>query len=241
MKGAQLVQEVYFEAREIFDENRELSWEKNSLETQIRYLALVHTSAISWRTMQRRYVEKNFDDVEEIDNAIREILAIIVNEREEIFEFTAKELWNFAVYIYNPSKHILKPIWREKHRNHPSEGIGRDWVQGEGHIGKAFVDREPKITSDATIAALSDLMGPTPNKKHPYDNQTYQSFASIPIGPIEEDEDPIGVLVATSNQKGRFNKANCQILRHTAGVLANLIHLNHIERIKILELPLNVE
>ena len=190
--------------------------------------------------MQRRYVEKNFDDVEEIDNAISEILATIVNEREEIFEFSAKEWWNFAVYIYDPNEQLLKPIWREKHRNHPSEGIGRAWARGEGHIGKAFVDCDPKITSDATIAAINDLLGPPQNKKRHYDSQAYQSFASIPIGPINEDEEPIGVLVATSNQKGRFNKPNSQILRHTAGVLANFIYLNHIERNKLLDLPLNV-
>ena len=60
--------------------------------------------------MQRRYIEKNFDDVAEIDNSIRELLSIILNRRDELFGFLATELWNFAVYIYDDNDDLLKPI-----------------------------------------------------------------------------------------------------------------------------------
>jgi GAF domain-containing protein len=66
----------------------------------------------------------------------------------------------------------------------------------------------------------------SPNaKRYDYDKETYRSFASIPIGPIDENSQPFGVLVATSDQINRFYKGNCLILTHVADTLANVIHL----------------
>ncbi len=59
-----------------------------------------------------------------------------------------------------------------------------------------------------------------------YDETAYRSYASIPILLDETDgatDEPIGVVLATSDRKDRFNKANCQILKQLAKVLFNIL------------------
>ena len=78
------------------------------------------------------------------------------------------------------------------------------------------------------VANLAALMSPPTSLIREYDRQVYRSFASIPIVLENEPEEPLGVLVATSNQVNRFNKFNCLILKHLADTLAGVIVLGDI-------------
>ena len=236
IQGAQLLQESYFASREIFEENEELSTQSEKLKNVIRSLTILHEAVLGWRVMLRKYKSRSFDEPQEIHECISEILSVVVDRREEIFEISGVEWWSFAIYIFDKEEAVLKPIWREKHRNHPASTLGRTWHRGEGHIGSAFNKCDSIFTDDVTEGDLGEALGPRSTKVNPYDSEAYRAFGSIPIGPINDNDLPIGVLVATSNIIGRFDKANCLILRHAAAVLANLIHINEIERKKLLAL-----
>ena len=236
IQGAQLVQEAYFLSREIFQENEGLSTQNEKLKDVIRYLTILDEAVLGWRIMLRRYKSRPFDDPLEIRECISEILSIIVDRREEIFDISGVEWWNFAIYIFDEEEALLKPIWREKHRNHPANSLGRTWHRGEGHIGSAFNKCDSIFTDDVTEGDLGEALEPRSTKVNSYDAEAYRSFGSIPIGPINDSDLPVGVLVATSNVIGRFDRANGLILRHAAAVLANLIHINEIEIKKLLDL-----
>jgi hypothetical protein len=55
------------------------------------------------------------------------------------------------------------------------------------------------------------------------------SFASIPIGPVGESDEPIGVLVATSDRAGRFTSENSRILAHAALAIANAVSVAEVD------------
>jgi putative methionine-R-sulfoxide reductase with GAF domain len=228
LRGNQLVQEAYFESRDILDHNNTLKKSCNKLKRDIVYLSVVQEAALVWKAMERKYIEGGIHNADDLRESIAEIMAIIVRGRVKLFEFEPDELWNIAVYLYDARQERLAPVWRERHDEHPSKGLGREWARGQGHVGKAFADGATKITGDATDSDVAALMQPPGDMVNAYDDSAYRSFASVPIGPINQGDDPIGILVATSDRINRFDKANSLILLHAASVLANVVHLNHI-------------
>ena len=229
LKGPHLVQEVYFEARKIFENNVELQEVNAGLVSDIEYLSILQDAALAWDVMEVQYVSNGISSLEELHESIDEILGVVVENREELFGFRPRERWNFAVFLFDRNRSKLIPVWRKKHTNHPSEGSGREWGPGQGHVGKAFADRSAKITSDATDSDVAELLRLPDGMARGYDVTTYRSFASIPIGPMRSDDDPIGVLVATSDEVGRFDLANSLILRHAASSLANVLYLSKFD------------
>lgn len=216
-----LAPEVYLELEEACDKN-------TALEDRIDLLALVQEQAIIWSVMVRGYIKRGTNTPDELDEAIREICGVIVENRDGFFHFKRNELWNFAVYLYDRERDTLVPVWRERHLLHPSVGPGRFWAPGKGHVGLAFVDGAAKITPDATDPGVWSLMN-TPATAKPHDEGAYASFISQPIGPVAEGNRPFGVLVATSNVVGRFDRGNALALRHAASAIATLMHLAYSE------------
>ncbi len=86
-----------------------------------------------------------------------------------------------------------------------------------------------KITGDATEPNIAALLSPKAAKVFDYDDSLYVSFASIPLDVFGEGDRPLGVLVATSDRKNRFNRGNALILLHAADVLADLLILGHVK------------
>lgn len=226
-RGSQLVTEAYFEAREIFEDNRNNLNQIKQLKETIEDLANVEESFSGLQTIERQSIQQGFQKRDDLYFVIKNLCSILVNGRDAFFKFEVQELWNFAVYIYDDNEGLLIPVWRKKNEYHPATGEGRKWEPGQGHIGKAFADRRSKITKDATDPDVADIMRAPESKFRNYDERVYCSFASIPIGPVEDNSQPFGVLVATSNKVNRFNKANCLILKHVANTLANVIYLNN--------------
>lgn len=125
--------------------------------------------------------------------------------------------------MFDSKSNRLRLVWREKHPRHPSAGTARSWSVGQGHVGKAFANREALITGDATNPEIAPLLAAPAGLAREHDAIAYRSIASIPIDGADEKADPVGVIVATSNRAGRFNQANCLILRHAAAVLASVV------------------
>lgn len=154
-----------------------------------------------------------------------ELLSPLYLDGGTLFGFSASECWNFAVYLYSEKRDALVPIWREKSAIHPSQSMGREWAPGQGHIGKAFVDTKPLVTKDAYQAEVAQFCTAPRDKEAAYDSLAYRSFASIPIGPMNSDKSPYGVLVASSDVEARFDKENTAILLHNAETMALVLAL----------------
>jgi hypothetical protein len=179
------------------------------------------------RRMVVKYVQNGISTKDHLYESLSEIMAPLHLEGEHFFGIQGSERWNFAVYLFSAKEDQLVPIWREKARNHPSEGAGRSWGRGEGHVGKAWVNGKAIITGDASHPEVAPLSAAPHEKERDYDVGLYRSYASIPIGPLLEDEGfPYGVLVATSDRIGRFDKENTAILVHIADSIASLLSLS---------------
>ncbi|MDP9837627.1 hypothetical protein J2T09_002379 [Neorhizobium huautlense] len=151
----------------------------------------------------------------------------------EVLGFEASERWSIGVYLYFPDKDQLQQIWREKSRNHPSGEVGRSWGRGQGHVGKAFVDGKPIITGDAAHPDVIQLCGAPAMLHQNYDVEIYRSFASIPIGPFDEEGAlPYGVLVATSDRQDRFDADSGLLLMHFADSIGVVIALGEFSAVE---------
>jgi hypothetical protein len=199
----------------------------SELAGSVRCLMTLQELVYVWRSMTDEYVEHPIDNTEDCRNAVRVLMESMVNLSANIFEFAPQELWNFAIYIYDAAQDELVPIWRDKHRSHPSgAGMGRSWKPGVGHIGLAFSQGEARITPNARLPGVVDLLRLPQGQARPYDESVYVSLMSEPIrGP--EGGTPWGVVVATSNVPGRFNELRGLALRHVAAEIGRLLGLGY--------------
>jgi hypothetical protein len=186
-------------------------------------------AASALRTMTAAYVRTGFQKLSDIREAAGEMLAPLYLHGGEVLGFEPSERWTFGVYLYSKKRDELVPLWREKSRNHPSDGRGRAWGRGQGHVGKAFVDRKVIVTGDAAHPDVVQLCGAPANLERGYDREVYRSFASVPIGPIDGDSEPYGVLVGTSDRKDRFDADAALLLMHYADSIAVMIALGQVD------------
>ena len=171
--GGQLIQEAYFEAKDIADENQKLEQENQYLFRKVEYFTTLQAAATAWLEIEKQYLNQQVSTEVEFKELLQKFLVLVVEGREEFFGFQASELWNFVVYVYSRNLEQLVPVWREKSHLHPSQGLGRQWRAGQGHIGKAFADGTSKITGDATDPSVANLMAPPANLTQPYDSTAH--------------------------------------------------------------------
>lgn len=231
VRGTKSAQEADHITRDI--NRRTLSMIKSykDLYCQWYHLALLDSTTRAWSEILAGVRKNRIADQVTFSSYLDAVMAPICNNVGALFQCGGDEWWNIAVYLYHPNERILFSVWRQKHRAHPSPArYGRDWRPGEGHIGKTFADRAPKITRNAGNPDVAALMEPPPVDRQPYDSEAYIAYASIPIlNPLEQDSDPLGVLVITSNQIDRFNSENTSILRHAAIAVAEILEMMDID------------
>lgn len=159
-----------------------------------------------------------------------EIMAPFYLQGDVVFGFEISEKWSISIYLFDCSENILKPVWRQKSNSHPSQGIGREWRPGEGHVGKAFIDRRPILTGNARDEAVAQLCGARLSKQEKYDSDTYVSFTSVPIAVASNDSiDPYGVLVVTSDREERLSEESAtELLMHVAETMAVILELSQV-------------
>lgn len=165
---------------------------------------------------------------------IDEIMSPFYMAGDSIFGFEISEKWSIGVYIYDNTDGVLKSAWRKTSGTHPSKGrVGRDWIPGEGHVGKAFLDRRPILTGNANEDSVAQLCRARASKWQDHDNDTYVSFTSVPISITDDDDiDPYGVLVVTSDIEGRLaDEAVTELLMHVAQTLALILEITGVNTI----------
>lgn len=212
------------ENRSYEEENNWLKSENERLSYWIEYLGTTTSISYSGMAMVQKYASAGVKTTEDLSESISELLSPIYLKCESLFGVGGSENWNFAVYLYSRDRDELIPVWREKALNHPSGSTTRTWGRGQGHVGKAFVDRRNIITPDAAHPEVWELSAAPPGQGRDYDQDAYKSFASIPIGPFGGDEEmAYGVLVGTSDRVDRFDKSNTIILVQMAQLIALLV------------------
>jgi hypothetical protein len=197
-----------------------------NLSQSIRYLSLLQGQITAWNSLTRGYANARINGLDQLKSELHKFMDPIIESREEYFKFERSELWNFAVYWWDSERALLVPIWRDKHPNHPSIDMGREWREGEGHVGHAFRNRQTLITADAMEQGIRDVLV-QPQKERPYDAQVYRSYVSQPINRTADDAHPHGVLVATSDCPRRFDQENALVLLHASSALAGVVEFTY--------------
>ncbi len=163
-----------------------------------------------------------------LEEMLSDILTPLYMEADFIFGFGISEKWSIGVYIFDHADNVLRPVWRRKSQTHPSTGLGRNWLPGEGHVGKAFLDRRPILTGNANDETVAQLCKARASKQASYDDTAYISFASVPIFIPDDDDNknPFGVLVVTSGVEDRLSEeSTTELLMHFAHTLAVIFEL----------------
>jgi hypothetical protein len=104
-------------------------------------------------------------------------------------------LYNIAVYLYDSGTNQLNPAFRscdDRIKRHD-----RSWNSGVGHVGVCHTRRETSFCNDmeSAISLTND------ESSLPEDNIYYKSVIAEPI---RVNNDVVGVLVITSNNKDQF-------------------------------------
>src|SRR5690606_4565279 len=133
-------------------------------------------ASFALRAMSIEYIKsinENGGSKEYLCEMIDEILSPFYMAGDSIFGFGLSEKWSIGVYIYDAGAKTLKSAWRKTSGTHPSKGrAGRDWVPGEGHVGKAFLDRRPILTGNANDESVAQLCRARASKWQEHDNDT---------------------------------------------------------------------
>lgn len=128
----------------------------------------------------------------------RNVLHVLSQFREGLFNFGGKALYNFVIYEYNPNSNLLEI--KERIHDDRLDTQGRSWEVGVGHVGISFANKRCMICHDASNS--TEL----PMSKN--DASNYSSFISSPIvKPLAQDQSqplPYGVLVITSSEPNQF-------------------------------------
>lgn len=133
------------------------------------------------------------------------MLDFVVADRVPLFGMVT-DRFNFAIYIYDGADQALhcaacrRPIRAEELADH------RVWDSGEGHVGMAFQGKREYIAEDTSRPDARQIFDAPESKRRSDDPERYRSIASIPIRLGKED--PVGVLVATSDVERRFYLPN---------------------------------
>src|SRR5258706_14734390 len=90
----------------------------------IQYCTLLEAESLAMNGLVRGYVAARITTAAGLQEAIGDICGGFVEERNAYFNFGYREMWNFAVYLWNPNNHRLESTWRQKARNHPSAWAG---------------------------------------------------------------------------------------------------------------------
>jgi len=200
------------------------------LSQSIGLLSLQVTYSNSTWPMVLEHSRREILTLGDLRESISEIATPLDLQGEFAFGFAPAERWSFAVYLYSERQDLLLPVWREKAKTHPSLDAGRTWGRGEGHVGKAFVDRKAIITGNSRNPAAAELSALPPGRENAYDKDVYISFAAVPVGPLLKDENrPYGVLVGTSDRVDRFDREKAGLLIQIADGIAGLIATSRLD------------
>ncbi len=174
----------------------------------IRYLERREEILLSWQSVTKLLAEL-------LDQALTDpelspekknifytaVVEILADYKFSLFRI-ADEYCNISIYEHSTETGHLECI--ACYRSRPSDALGehRTWKVGEGHVGKAFELQRELICADSSAPDIKPWISASPNNFDERDDKRYVSLAAVPLG--VNAEEPIGVLIVTSNVSMRF-------------------------------------
>ncbi|GAA5075170.1 hypothetical protein N0B44_10365 [Roseibacterium beibuensis] len=225
-------------------ENLSVLKENEDLKSELRYansyqdhlLARITVSSQVNKLVEEA-VSEGCSTREQASKYAQSILGVFAERRQSLFGI-GDEYWNFAVYIFDSKKESLVCVACRRDRKEDQEEEHREWAPGNGHVGLAFSRATEIIFADATVPELRPVLEATGENFREYDYTRYKSLASIPIS--NDGENPLGVLIATSDRAGRYKSdqertdddwENTGSLREVAESLAIILRMTHAANI----------
>lgn len=185
-------------------ENDDLVRSANSLKNQRdKFLHTLHSSTQSLAIVSGFLMRDTESSQKEtiatckkcVETDLESILASFILQKNYVFNYKDDNvLHNMAVYLWNKTNQQLEAIWRVHHNNLTTQGKGRPWKQGQGHVGLCFQDAKLIATPDLPSTGLFEMSE--------QDRSQYRSAFSVPI--FGENNNPVGVFVITSSELGQF-------------------------------------
>jgi len=160
---------------------------------------------------------------------LTDLLDFLVADKLTLFEI-GDEQWNFSIYILDQANEELNCAATRRPTKKEEDAPHRSWKIGEGHVGKAFQSGRPLVCADSKDPNVRGFFDAPTGKLMEYDTDRYRSLAALPIQ--ANDERPLGVLVATSEIKGRFDPENTETYRPLLSLGRTLATLLSIYNLK---------
>jgi hypothetical protein len=129
------------------------------------------------------------------------MLDLLVADKGVLFGMN-DDRWNFAVYLFNPASGQLDCVACRRPIRAEEEAPHRSWKPGIGHVGIAYQTARTIVAADTSAPEARALFDAPEGLRNSDDVERYRSIASVPIR--LQDENPIGVVVGTSDVPGRF-------------------------------------
>lgn len=159
------------------------------------------------------------------------MLDMLVADKGVLFGMN-DDRWNFAIYFFNAASGELDCIACRRPIRAEEEAPHRSWKPGIGHVGIAFQTVRTIVAADTSEPEARALFDAPEGLRNPDDVERYRSIASVPIR--LQDENPIGVVVGTSDAPGRFylKRPESEAARDPVEPLRSLaIHLAMLNRL----------
>lgn len=229
----QTTPELIEENLRVLDENEKLSADLESAYLYQDHLLARTTVNSQVRELVEAAIIENCSSVEQASKFAKSILSVFVERRLSLFGI-GDEHWNFGVYYYDQCKDRLVCIACRREKAEEEDQDHREWEPGNGHVGLAFARAAEIIFADASIPELRPVLEAQGENKRESDANLYVSLASVPIS--SDGSKPLGVLIATSNEAGRFKSdqertpddwENTDTLREVAASLAIILQMIH--------------
>lgn len=158
-----------------------------------------------------------------------DLLDFLVTDKLTLFGI-GDEQWNFSIYLFDKTSGELRCAACRRPTKKEEDAVHRSWREGEGHVGKAFQGKRPLICADSTDANVRGFFTAPTEKLMDYDVDRYRSLAALPIQ--TDGENPLGVLVATSEVKGRFDPEDDETVRPLLSLARTLATLVGVYNLK---------
>lgn len=203
-----------------------------ALEEEFRYQITLYQFSRSIGELTDPFLDpRNPEAMPDLQARVGYLLDVLSQEKGTLFGI-GDEKWAFNVYLWNANSECLEMLACRRWSRHSEEQAHRRWGRGEGHAGLAFKHGMELVCGDANDPSVNGLITARGDQYRDYDRATYVSFASLPIK-LGDEEEPRGVLVATSDQKHRFvteeealstgQRDTVEALRTVTDILATMI------------------
>lgn len=172
-----------------------------SLREDFEWMTRLYSGAAALRDVIEEVIASGPGTADDEKRRLGAMLDVLVSDKAVLFGMDS-DRWNFAIYTHDPATGKLECVACRRPIRAEEEAPHRSWGPGEGHVGIAFQTGREIVAGDTSEPEAQALFDAPDPLRRGDDRDRYRSIASVPIR--LGGEQPIGILVATSDVAGRF-------------------------------------